>query len=437
MSIQIEAIIVCGVFCCYTAIRNRTIIHPLVLFNAIWCVILFLDSLKLYELNGVEDRIYKYILAGILSFNIGNGVWFRIRSKYSFQCGRPIVGRGYSSLRNDLVYIMGIVCIAYYVIPVIDTLSTLVAGGTLATVRESVQNSESVTSLAAKILNALSVLIIVPFAQAIPVVSVTNYWFGNKDARLLLIGAVLAAMSSLGEGGRTALVNFVLYIVVCLFIRRDVGSKGDHRLSHKQWRIVIVGTMLIGGLLVWATVSRSGMLLWKNLYLYFSMEPYMFNAWANRVDEAQLYGLGEAALNGFTFVPLYLVKNIIGLDFPVHWKAVYDMIRLSDSEWITITAQSTHANAYVSAFWFFYIDGRIIGIIIGFALYGIYLAECHRKMMEIGDVRRISIFCYLVQGLAWTFIRFPFSNIYYCIAFIYLQLVVFKISPHKERYENV
>lgn len=77
------------------------------------------------------------------------------------------------------------------------------------------------------------------------------------------------------------------------------------------------------------------------------------------------------------------------MPFSTHWKAVYDLIRLTDSEWLTITAQSTHANAYVSAFWFFYLDGRIVGIIIGFALYGIYLAYrfIYLQLLFLGRLR--------------------------------------------------
>lgn len=418
--------IVCGVLCFCTAVKYKNIMHPLFLFNIIWCLILILESFQLYGLNDTDGRIYKYMLGGILSFNICYEGWFEFRKRYKIKWHPIFKAKAPVSLRRDLIYVMVVICFAYYMISVIETIGTLVSGGTLAVVRESVQNAESSTAFVSKVLNAFSVLIIVPFAQAIPVACVVNYWYGDKDKKLLFVGAMLSVLSSLGEGGRTAIVNFGFYMILCLSLRKTVKKTQRRRLSRRQKRIVAFSAILLGLLIVWFTVSRSGELLWKNLYLYFSMEPYMFNAWADRVDTLDLYGFGEASLNGFCFAPLYLVKNILGIDFPTHWKVIYELIRLTDSEWMTITAQLTRANAYVSAFWFFYLDGRVVGIIVGFALYGIFLAGCHQNAIKNGNMKQIAVFCFGIQGLIWTFIRFPFSNIYYCIAFIYLYFLIFE-----------
>lgn len=417
--------IVCVVTCLCVIIRYRSFLHPLFLFNAIWMLISFLNSFHLYELNKADEEIYGYILCGILVFNICYELWFSFRKKNRIKWCSFRKASNFT-IRSRLIYFFVIVCFIYYLAAAFETISTLVAGGTLATVRESVQNAERGTSFVSKIVNAFRILFIIPIGQVIPVACVVNYWFGNRDKKLFLIGAILSLLSSLGEGGRTSVVNFGFYFIMCLSLREVIKGIRLPKLSHNQKYFILSAVAILVIILVWFTVSRSGDLLWKNNYLYFSMEPYMFDTWADRVDSLDLYGFGEASLNGFLFVPLYLIKNIFGIDFPDHWNSVYELIRLTDSEWVTITAQSTRANAYVSAFWFFYLDGRLAGIIIGFVIYGIVLAGYHQNMIKRANIKTISIFCFLVQGMIWTFIRFPFSNVYYCLALIYLTFVVFK-----------
>lgn len=105
---------------------------------------------------------------------------------------------------------------------------------------------------------------------------------------------------------------------------------------------------------------------------------------------------------------------------------IYDLIRATDSEWQIITSQSINANAYVSIFWFFYVDGRVLGMISGLFTYGAYMAHSVADIEKKLNIKNLCIFAFLLQGLVWSFIRFSFSNIYYAIAFLFLIFVVLK-----------
>lgn len=100
----------------------------------------------------------------------------------------------------------------------------------------------------------------------------------------------------------------------------------------------------------------------------------MFETWADRIDSAGVVGFGIGSLNGLFFAIFYLIKNILGVPFPCQFSDVYQMILLTDSEWQIITDATNRANAYVSTFWYFYLDGREIGVVVLSILYG-YIAE--------------------------------------------------------------
>lgn len=196
--------------------------------------------------------------------------------------------------------------------------------------------------------------------------------------------------------------------------------------KRKRRRLILVISIAAISFLGWFSISRAGHLFYKNLYLYFSMQPYMFNVWANIVDDIGIMGYSEASFNGFSFVVLYIIKNLLNLDFPTHWEAIYKIIRETDSQWQVITNTFTRANAYVTAFWFFYLDGRLWGIIIGMFYYGVYVAHSFVEAVKYTNIKTVCIFSFILQGVLWSFIRFPFSNIYYAVSYIALIFLVFK-----------
>ncbi len=419
-------------------------VNPLVTFNILWFSILCLESHHLYGLFSSEKKIYYLLLIGIISFNLGFYIWDIVRKKnrYILRLGSYQTvdyNQNYFVPRYVLLYILGFFCIIYYFNSAVQSIIFLFRGNNLGDLRSFVQSEASTNaSIIQKYLNFISVIFLIPGAYVIQVVAAMDFWLGKRDRLLFIIGLLLAVTSSIGEGGRTSLVNFLIYMLLGYSISTkhlkrnkliDISS-----IKKRKWTILFIILVFIS-FLTWFTLSRTGKTLQKNLYLYFSMEPYMFNLWANRVDESNLIGFGEASLNGFSFSLLYIVKNIFNIDFPSHWKEVYDFIRFTDSQWQVITNYSTTANAYVSAFWFFYLDGRLLGIIVGMFTYGIYMAHSFNEAVRVTNIRTVSLYGFIFQGMLYTFIRFPFSNIYYSVAYIMLLLIFFE--KRKVNFNNV
>lgn len=428
------AFIMCVVSFIYCIIRKQWNLHPLFIFNLIWFGILKFESYHLFGLYTSEKKIYNLIVIGIFAFNVGFYIWDSIRRKYRFSFNKKNNFLGvddYSFVpRYNLLYILAIICIVYYMNSAFSALKALFSGNSLGDLRLLVQSATiNNTSFFSKLINFISVIVIIPSSYVIQLVGAMDFWIGKKDKKLFLASIFLALISSLSEGGRTSVVNYLIYMLLgYLFSTLHLKKSGviDIFSIRKRKKLITIVVIIFILFLGWFTASRTGQTLQKNLYLYFSMQPYMFNLWANRVDSLHLYGFGEASLNGFSFSVLYIFKNLFNLDFPVHWKSIYDIIRLTDSEWQVITTSSTTANAYVSSFWFFYLDARAFGIIIGMFSYGVYIAHSFNEVIKKTNIKTLSLYGFIFQGMIYTFIRFPFSNIYYSIAYIIIVLLIFK-----------
>lgn len=425
-------IISCLVIIIFVAIKYRNIVHPLLIFNSIWLLIFILESFHLYGLYASEEKIYRYMFWGIMAFNIGYTLWAGFRRKYRLRLFKYNIINDNIEFepRYEFLYILAIICIIYYMSSAINTITHLISGTSMGEIRKMVQAASGSNAYrASKILNSISVLIIVPGSSVIQAVAAIDFWVGKRNKLLFYFGIILAIISSISEGGRTSVVNFFIYMIIGYVLsnnylkQKNILSK---KINKKRRYIIIIFSIISILFISWFSISRTGQTLYKNLYLYFSMEPYMFNLWANKVDSSRIYGYTEASLNGFSFMILYIIKNIFNVDFPAHWKSVYDIIRATDSQWQSITNISTQANAYVTTFWFFYLDGRFIGILIGMFTYGVYVAHVFIEAIKYPNPKKICIFAFIFQGLVYTFIRFPFSNIYYAIAYLMILLFAYR-----------
>ena len=444
MNIQYLTIIVTGILIIVSILREKSIISPAFMFFCLWFFILFLDSFHLYGLRVTSDRIYIMIALGIVTFALGyylNDTFGRNK--------RIIVkiGNGNSDKdasywyrpRYNIIYALVFVTIIYYLREFSVVLQYLLSGDSLAIIRKLAQDSSSVLHMSRSgIWNAISILIVIPFTTILQPIVVSDFFWGRKDKKLLALNFLLIFMRTVSDGSRTLLIYMGISFIICFFF--DGGSKklrekfAERYKSHKQKkknRVIFIGLFAVLLFVIYkVTMSRSGENAIRYTYYYFSMQPQMFEIWADKVDASSLYGYGMAALNGFAFAFFYLTSHLVGIssDF---WREIYIMLESTGTSWQAITISGTTANSFVSAFWVFYLDAREIGVGIGMFIYGILVSRVFIRMKKSANPKNISLFIMWYIGLFYTFVRFQFSNIYYCVAMLQLSFLVFQKT--KER----
>ena len=151
----------------------------------------------------------------------------------------------------------------------------------------------------------------------------------------------------------------------------------------------------------------------------------MFEIWSKTVQEVELHGYGEASLMGFLLPIKYIFNNILKIWDATNINAVYNMIQLTDVQWVWPGPKIT-ANAYVSMFWNLYTDFRYGGILVGSFLYGTISAQSFWNAIRTNNPRMLSVFCLILYSVLYSFVRFQFSDSRFVLAIIFISFFAYK-----------
>jgi len=325
------------------------------------------------------------------------------------------------------MYFLTIVCCFFALLDLIN-LSRQTPDWSMRTIQQLLR-SEYFQSNSSQWLNMLSFLVIQPIALAIPALAASDYWIGKKDRKLMILSLIMMVLRVLSTGNRGIIIIFFIYFLVAgLLVNSSKVNTIIKILKKKKQRNkrLIIYVALVGiALFVFMTVFSRQSTLFRNVYLNFAMPPSMLEVWINEVEYQNLIGFGMASLNGFINPIFYILRNIFGLQTPVHFQNIYDLTMLTDVRWVRI-GDEIIANAYVTGFWFLYLDGRIFGVIIGMFLYGAILAKSFTKTIKTLSVKQVSLYCMHFHGLFFSFIRIPFTQVRFVIALLFISLISFQ-----------
>lgn len=238
-------ILACLILIIIATIRMKNIANPLLMFSVIWLVILILNSLSLYNLRSTSERTYFLVFIGIISFGIGYLIIRIFRSKYTIKFNN----RKYEyKLRYNLLYILGIVCIVYYLKNIPEILNIILSGGGLDKVRTLVQDSNSILNVRSGIENVIRILIIIPVSLALESITAIDFWFGKRSKYLLGITITIILLRVVTDGGRTPIVNFIIYMIIgYIFCRKKFNTNLSKIFNRRIKKIYYFNSNIGGG----------------------------------------------------------------------------------------------------------------------------------------------------------------------------------------------
>lgn len=424
-------------FLLYALFKYKIKFNPLVIFTLLWTVIFVLASIRLYGLKAGNDSTYFIMGIGILFWSLGYCLSYNKISFKSITKRNGNIGNNYKC-RYNLIYLLSIITLILYLKDLLSIISSVNIQGLLAQVRSLAQDSDSILYEGrSNIETAIRLLITQPFLMALQPIVAVEFWFKTKERkRLLVIDLILVFLRMFTDGSRSMVMYLGFHFLIVFLILSKPRWKSFHGFykdkiasSKKAKRIMCL--LGIGFIIVFiiSSVSRSGSRMWKYLYLYFSMEPYMMTYWKGQI---QHFGFGTASLNGLVYPIIYFVKNLLGIsEYPDYWyNNIFLLINDTDSKWQIITTTGNPANAYVSVFWFPYLDGGIVGEILVMFIYGFAAGYLFKKAIRNLDMKSICIYSLFFQGIIMSYVRFQFATSSYALAFLYLVIVFYKKSNH-------
>lgn len=401
--------------------KNKFILNPLSIFSAIW-VIVALCAFTHGKLNRPQDETVQMLIIGTLSFGAGNIVAQNShRRTYKFQSIK-ITGDGSKySLRYNLICILSIICILAYFYNLL-LLIKLVGSGNLGLIKLYLQTNENGRS---SWLNAFYFLLVDPLTVAIPICAIADFIFGEKNRKLLVLAVILTVVKTVANTTRSTLGIFIVYFAVgsLMYIKingYDVRLKKFIRKRRKQIFVSCVVAIIA---FVYMTIAR-GSDVWDNLWTDFALPTSLFEYWKKVVDDQNIYGYGLASLNGFIYPIFYFIKNLFGIPIPEYVETIHALA--NDTESFVWASNTVTANAYVSIYWYFYLDFRLIGIIVGLFVVGYFSEKCYRDAMYYKSSKNFAVYCFFIHMVIFSIVRMPFTIVSSALGYVLVVAVLYK-----------
>lgn len=401
------------------SVSRKHEITPLIIFSGLWTIILLLSAFRLYGLDEPSTQSYTVISIGMLGFGIG-----------SLICGNKIIklhgGNSVYQTRERLIWVLVAATIILYFVDFTKIATYLINGQTLAYIRAISQDGTSILySDRSNLEVAIRSFIIQPFALAFQVIVAKEFWNGKR--KWLVVDIVIITLRVLSEGSRSLFVYLGLNLIIIFFMDNKMSYyieayKVNKNRRKRTLKIIIFAVLILS---IATTLSRSGERMLRSTYYYFSMEPTMLSMWLKNIKE---YGYGLASINGLVFPLLFVLKNALGFsNYPSYWyNNIFLLIDDTDKTWKIISSfDSTRANAYVSIFWFAYLDGGYIGVFVILFILGMIYGFFHNYTKKHRNNKNVCIYAYLLQGLLFSFVRLQFADVSYMLGFLFLLFFAF------------
>lgn len=220
-----------------------------------------------------------------------------------------------------------------------------------------------------------------------------------RDARkgAVKLAAVLAVevIIAFTFGGRFALANFCVELVVCFFFYRHFGNRVAFQLPAKvkRWirRVLVLMAVFFVALTLIRGADKSELLV--KYYRYFCGDIKFFDLHVQELDKSGFESYGYAALYGLWNIILP-VFNKLGLYYPERYLKTIEIVL--DTQTFRQIGDELFTNAFITPFYHLYADFRWLGVILGMFVFGTFCGTLYKKAKN--SMQPIYISCYLVVG---------------------------------------
>ncbi|HEV1348554.1 TPA: oligosaccharide repeat unit polymerase, partial [Streptococcus pneumoniae] len=179
----------------------RTFLNPIILFVILWFIITTLSSLKLFQLFEISTHTQQIILLGTSLFVIGGGIAIWFRDKFYFKVGGNSYFTTDFEINYNLFFLLGIICLFYYLPDFFSSLVSLIRGGNLNLVRQSAQDAVDTSGLK----NFIGTFIVSPSAMVLEILGVLDFWSNKKGRKLFYLSLAVIFVRVIADAGRTPL----------------------------------------------------------------------------------------------------------------------------------------------------------------------------------------------------------------------------------------
>lgn len=403
------------------------LIHPTILFLALWSFILFLSLFNLYGIYKPSNEAYFLILLMNGFFFIGSLFAFILKrnkiNEITNQKDLQIDKVKKINLRTKIYYLLVIILIAVLILDCIIVIKELFNGIPMWQIKnwrmEPFGSSNPILSRRSFIEELVRTMILTPFESLIPPITAYSLFNKNNSKKkktiMVVIAVVILLLSSFGSGGgRIGFIYFVgcfLLAYICLSFKDKIDLKEKTKYKKYICCAIVIGVLIV----ILYTSFRTSASFVKQVYTYFALPPTLLSIWLPLIKDVNpLYGL-LTFFGGHSY--FFRVFETLGLNsfVPGIYDAAYQHILNAE---IFKNVGYGVANAFVTPIYYFIIDGGYPFVCLASMFFGFITSYFFIKFKNNINIKSFVFYVLMMYGVFLTFIRIQTCIPTYWISFI-------------------
>lgn len=393
--------IVLLIFALVVAFFGRGVFSPISITLGVLAVSTALASLQLYGLHDFDPVAFRVILIG------GTSVFAGALVTMIFRGGRRVSessGDRNGSIRYGRLSIALAGSALVILVSRRAQFEILMAGGSLADVRNSYLgygDHGAVIDLADRILVGPVLTVALPVFVWSLLRRKANPWF-------MVLFSVVVALNQATSGGR------FLFLYAGVMVVALLARSGSLHLRTARARMTLAALVCAVAVL---TLARGNAVLFE-AYTYFSIPVPLLSHWVAIVESLDVQTYGASFVYGVLTL-VFRLSEIIG--FPIG-ADISAAVALPQENWVELLP-GRHFNAFVTLFYYFFLDFSWLGVIFGGFVWGI-VGQWSFGRMWSGSPRALFFGLLMLQVAVMAFVRWEFTNGSLVIALFLLPLFV-------------
>lgn len=396
--------------------KKKNFCNPASVFLFEWALVVYLSSLQLYNLIDISSKAYLFVLIGVVSFFIGSLFGDNLRLKKG-------IGRVYK-IDYTRMNIASIIIILFSLFRILFIVKLLSGGFSWWEIRLMSTSGEGGigTLKGGNVSVFLHDCVIAPLMYLIVPTLFAELLVGARNKKFILLSLIAMTCYSISTVSRAVWAFSVLYILfIVLFYRKKYSlSKKVKRMMKYGIFIIVLLCVIIYKITLMRNVEAD---IFANMYAYIvGCMPLLTLHLNEAISSIRTYG--AMSLNGFLY-PIFFVLNYLHIySYP---DAFVDAQFVKESlEVFMPLSPDITMNAYVTLFYYFYIDFGYLGIALGSFVFGYLCMKSYKYLKQNGDIRSLVLYLILMQ-----FIVFSVARIYTGLSTRALSVVWLLFLFHK------
>lgn len=415
--------------------RTKYIFNPITSMFVMWGLILPVSCWGLYDTVIPSDKVYCVIAVGLLGYLIGV-IGGMKPVKYSFGNYSTSNYKEYK-INYCLFYILGGIAIIYYASQLVIVIGLLHAGYDYTYIRNLSTATDFNELRSSALVTMTKAFIAAPMTYLTLAMLPFEVFKRKKNWIAIIMAILLMLFYLLSTGGRSVLLWCMLYFAaIFLAQKKNIDSTLLKQFLRKYRLIIILGGIALLVILLRMTFAIKGddVDLLQQLYIYFVCPLQNFDYHMGVVDASNKYGCGLSSFYGLVY-PILFVLSKIGINvFTPFVESIYSM-SFQDLQMGIDIGGGIYMNAFVTAFYQPYLDGRYIGVILIMIVFGFMSGRSFYNFYYKFEKKALLIYLLLLQKIIFSYVRFYFTQQAQSICFIlaFFMILAWKQGENEDK----